>query len=279
MPSLPRPDAVELHWEARGEGPAVVVAPHWAGHPRLNKPLEDDLVRDHRVVTYHPRGTGESTRRGPYDLPTDAADLAVLVPEAAPGAVVVGNADASPRAILAAAEPGSEIDAVITHNAYLRGLAPSDSSEALAESPSVLRALLQMAETGFRAAVHSLMASTNPDFSEEEVQQRVEEVISFTEHDAAVGRLRSWIEDRATPDAAAALEDRLWWLVTPTNPWFPQDLAPRLSALLPLAHVEILEEGPFNRPELTAEVVRRITGGRRGAARPAGGLGEERAGG
>jgi pimeloyl-ACP methyl ester carboxylesterase len=279
MPRLPRPDAVELHWEARGAGPPVLIAPHWAGHPRLTEPLEDDLAREHRVVHYHPRGTGKSTRRGPYSLSVDAADLAAVVQAAAPGAVVVGNADASHRAILAAAEPGCEVAAVLTHNDFLRGLAPSDSSDALAESPAVLRALLQLAETGFRAAVHSLMASTNPDFEEEEVQRRVEEVIAFTTQDAAVGRLRAWIEDRSAPGAAAALGDRLWWLVTPTNPWFPQDLAPRMRELLPHAHVEILEEGPFNRPELTADVVRRITAGQRGAARPAGGSGAAPGGG
>jgi pimeloyl-ACP methyl ester carboxylesterase len=279
MPRLPRPDAVELHWEARGAGPPVLIAPHWAGHPRLTEPLEEDLARDHRVVQYHPRGTGESTRRGPYDLSTDAADLAAVVETAAPGSVVVGNADASHRAILAAAEPDCDVDAVLTHNDYLPGLTPSKSSDALAESPAVLRALLQLAETGFRAAVHSLMASTNPDFEEDEVQQRVDEVTAFTEHDAAVGRLRAWIEDRSAPAAAAALGDRLWWLVTPTNPWFPQDLAPRMHELLPEAHVELLEEGPFNRPDLTAAVVRRITAGPRAAARRAGGPGAAQDGG
>ena len=259
MPRLLRPDGVELHWEERGAGPPVVIAPHWAGHPRLTEPLEADLARDHRVVTYHARGAGESTRRGPYDLATDAADLAALVSEAAPGAVIVSNADASHRSILAAVQPGVEVDAVLTHNEYLPGLARQGTADALAESPAVLRALLQLAETGFRAAVHSLMSSTNPDFGDTEIQRRVEEVVGFTEQDAAVGRLRAWIEDRSVREAAARLADRLWWLITPTNPWFPPDLAPAVRELLPEAHVVTLEEGPFNRPDLTAAVVRRIT--------------------
>jgi pimeloyl-ACP methyl ester carboxylesterase len=239
----------------------VVVVLHWAGHPRLLAPLQDDLARDHRVVLYHPRGNGDSTRAGPYDLATDAADLVAVVETTCPGAVVIGNADSSHRAIYAAREAGSDIAAVLTHNDLLSGLATLDSPDALAESAPVLQALLQMAETSFRAAVHTLMESTNPDFGEVEVQRRVEEVVDFVDRDAAVGRLRAWIEDRAALDAAAELGERLWWLVTPTNPWFPPDLAHRVREVLPRAHVEILDDGPFNRPDLTAAVVRRITTG------------------
>jgi pimeloyl-ACP methyl ester carboxylesterase len=260
MPRLERPDGVQLHWEARGSGPPVAVLLHWAGHPRLLAPLQDDLARDHRVVLYHPRGNGDSTRAGPYDLATDAADLVAVVEATCPGAVVIGNADSSHRAIYAAREPGNHIAAVLTHNDLLAGLATLDSPDALAESASVLRALLKMAETGYRSAVHTLMRSTNPDFSETEVQQRVEEVMNFVDRDAAVGRLRAWIEDRAALDAATELGERLWWLVTPTNPWFPPDLAHRVREMLPRAHVEILDDGPFSRPDLTAAVVRRITG-------------------
>ncbi len=261
MPRLQRPDGVQLHWEARGSGPPVVVVLHWAGHPRLLSPLQDDLARDHRVVLYHPRGNGDSTRAGPYDLATDAADLVAVVEATCPGAVVIGNADSSHRAIYAAREAGSDIAAVLTHNDLLSGLATLDSPDALAESAPVLQALLQMAETSFRSVVHTLMESTNPDFGETEVQRRVEEVVDFIDRDAAVGRLRAWIEDRAALDAAAELGERLWWLVTPTNPWFPSDLAHRVREVLPRAHVEILDDGPFNRPDLTAAVVRRITTG------------------
>jgi pimeloyl-ACP methyl ester carboxylesterase len=260
MPRLQRPGGVELHWEARGSGPPVVIVLHWAGHPRLVEPLAEQLVRNHRVVLYHPRGTGESTRRGPYDLDADADDLVAVAEAAGSGAVVVGNADAANRAIHAAGRPGDAIAAVLVHNSFVRGVPQLDAPGGMAESPSVLQALLQMLETGYRAAVHTLMSSTNPDFGEEEVQRRVEEVMTFSDHEAAVGRLRSWIGDPAALEIAAGLGERLWWLVTPTNPWFPQDLAPRLGELLPRAHVELLEEGPFNRPDLTAAVVRRATG-------------------
>ena len=47
---LERPDGVELHWEERGEGPPVVLAPYWSGHPGVYEDLLSDLARDHRVV-------------------------------------------------------------------------------------------------------------------------------------------------------------------------------------------------------------------------------------
>ena len=259
MPTVTARDGVALHVETRGEGPLVVIAHGLWAPPEVFAGLSGDLATHHRVLTYDARGTGRSDRRGPYDLATDAADLVAVVEAACPGAVVIGNADSSHRAIYAGREAGSDIAAVLTHNDLLSGLATLDSPDALAESALVLRALLQMAETGFRSAVHTLMESTNPDFGETEVQRRVEEVVDFVDRDAAVGRLRAWIEDRAALDAATELGERLWWLVTPTNPWFPPDLAHRVREVLPRAHVEILDDGPFNRPDLTAAVVRRIT--------------------
>ena len=65
MPRLARPDGVEIHWEERGEGPLVVLATQFFGFPEVFEDLLADLAGDHRVVTYHLRGTGESTRRVP----------------------------------------------------------------------------------------------------------------------------------------------------------------------------------------------------------------------
>jgi pimeloyl-ACP methyl ester carboxylesterase len=79
MARLERPDGVELHWDQRGEGPLVVLAPYWSGHPGVYEALLADLARDHRVVTWDARGTGESTRTGPYDMETDCSDLEAIV--------------------------------------------------------------------------------------------------------------------------------------------------------------------------------------------------------
>ena len=43
MPPLERPDGVELHWEEQGEGPLVVLAPYWSGHPGVYEALLSNL--------------------------------------------------------------------------------------------------------------------------------------------------------------------------------------------------------------------------------------------
>ena len=93
MAALRRPDGVEIHREARGEGPLVVIVPYWSMHPSSFEPLLGELAVDHRVVTYHDRGTGASTRRGPYDLDTSAADLEAVIADARGGAVAIAMAD------------------------------------------------------------------------------------------------------------------------------------------------------------------------------------------
>ena len=61
MPNLSRPGDVELHFEERGDGPLVVLAPYWSGQPDVYEGFLSDLSRDHSIVTWDARGTGEST--------------------------------------------------------------------------------------------------------------------------------------------------------------------------------------------------------------------------
>ena len=58
-----------------------------------------DLAPDHRMVSYDLRGTGESSREGPYDIATDALDLAALIEQLGEPAVVLGLADGCNRAV------------------------------------------------------------------------------------------------------------------------------------------------------------------------------------
>jgi pimeloyl-ACP methyl ester carboxylesterase len=260
MARIARPDGVELHCEARGAGPSVVFALPWNAHPRPFAPLLDDLASDHRVILYHPRGTGLSTRTGPYDQDTDAADLAAVVESAGePGLLVLAVLDAVPRSIKAALQLPEAVGTVVASNSMLRVRTPGDATS-MGDSPSVLRAMLQMIETSYRAGVRTVVTTGNPDLDEGELHQRVEEIVEFVEAEAASERLRRWIRDETLVDNARALGGRLWWLTIPTNPWFPADLGERLHDVLPDAHVEALEDGPFSRPDLTAAVVRRVTG-------------------
>jgi pimeloyl-ACP methyl ester carboxylesterase len=90
MPAIERPDGVEIHWEERGRGPLVLIVHQilWS-RPGVYAALIAELARDHKVVTYDPRGCGASTRRGPYDAETDAGDLLAVAEAAGGGAVAL----------------------------------------------------------------------------------------------------------------------------------------------------------------------------------------------
>jgi len=74
-----RPDGVEIAWYETGDGPLIVLANQFFGLWYTFEDLLGNLAVDHRVVRYFLRGTGESTRAGPYDLDTDAEDLAAVI--------------------------------------------------------------------------------------------------------------------------------------------------------------------------------------------------------
>lgn len=262
MPRLSRPDGAELHWEAEGDGPAVVITPHAWGIPELFEPLTRDLARDHRVLRYDARGSGRSSRQGPYDMLTGAEDLAAVTAEAGGPAVVIGLADAPNRATRAAVEHPELIAAVIAIGSAPIARATLHGTEALISSPTVVDAFLDMISTDYRGAMRPLMTAANPQLNEAEVRERVDRLVRYTPQDVAVARLGAWADDDAT-DAGRALGDRLWILTSPVTagPWFPSiDVMDAvLRELLPDAHRVPIEDGIVSRPDLTADVVRTIT--------------------
>src|SRR5204863_8398653 len=110
---LSRPDGVELHWDHRGEGPLVVLCPYWSGHPAVYEGLLSDLSQDHRVVTFDARGTGGSTRRGPYDMDTDGADLEAIVDAAGDHATLLSIANGCNQAVRLGARRPDLVAAVV----------------------------------------------------------------------------------------------------------------------------------------------------------------------
>lgn len=259
MPRIERPDGAELHWEQRGEGPLVVIAQIGYAPPSRLEPLITDLAVDRRVVTYHPRGTGESSRTEPYEIETDAFDLAAVVEAAGPPAVVVALADGCNRAVRAAAERPDLITHVLAPGPPVFGRPPDPerSGDGLAASPPVLVAFLQLLETDYRAALNTMIKNGNPGIDEEGIRVRVDAIAGFSSHEATAARMRAWIADDAWAPAAA-LGERLWVLSHGRNPWFG-DVGELARELLPDAHIELIEDGPFDRPDLTAAAVRRLT--------------------
>jgi pimeloyl-ACP methyl ester carboxylesterase len=261
MPSLTRPNGIEIVWRERGEGPAVVVANLGYAPEALFAPLVDELARDHRVLGYDTRGTGESTRAGPYEIATDVADLLAVVEDAGAAEVVaVGNGDGANRVVKAAAERADLVGtAVVAGNISLP--VEARESEGLVGSQSVLKGLVTLLENDYRAGVHAFVSSGNPELDEATVRERVELIVGHASQEAAVGRIRSWIDDDPT-EAARAIGSRLVLLQHQANPWFAG--TKRAEGLLPEARYRAIEDGPMARPDLTAAAVRELT---RSAAR------------
>jgi pimeloyl-ACP methyl ester carboxylesterase len=258
MPTLRRPDGVELRWEAHGEGPAVVLVNQFIGVPRLYDRLVHDLASDHRVILYDPRGAGGSTRSGPYDLETDAADLEAVVERVGEPAVLLGVSDGNNRAVRLAARRPELAPALVAMAGSSLGQTPT-GSDALAGSLEVLSAFVTLMRTDLRAGVRAMFTTGGGAVDEEWARRRVDESAAYTEAEAAGERLRAWVRDDSTEDARA-LGDRLWILAyAPRNPWFPVDQADRMRATLPDAQVLEVQDGPISRPDITAEVVRGLT--------------------
>ena len=258
MPRISLPDGVSLAWETRGEGPLVVLANQFFGQPETFTGLIEDLVRDHRVVTYNLRGTGESTRQGPYDFETDAADLLAVIEAAGPPALVVAFADGCNRAVRVAARYPELVTAVVSPAGNPVGRQATEGTEALAGSDSVLAALLEMMRTDYRGALRTMFTTANPDWDEERVRQRVGVTVEICPQDAAVPRMRDWIADNVAEEARA-LGDRLWMLEDGTNPWFPIEVARRTRSILPDAHILEVEDGAITRPDIASGVIRGLT--------------------
>src|SRR3954454_14238908 len=138
MPEIERPDGVAIHYEVRGEGPLFVLAPHWSMGPEVFAGLVAALSRDHRVLTYDLRGTGRSTRRGPYDTETDLADLEALL-EAVGGAVgALGLGDAVTRIAKLASRRPDRLDRAICFGAPPVHRSDLGGEQALAGSDNVV---------------------------------------------------------------------------------------------------------------------------------------------
>jgi pimeloyl-ACP methyl ester carboxylesterase len=256
-----RPDGAEIHWETRGEGPIVVIAHHtlWS-FPWVYEDLIADLARDREVVVYDPRGCGQSSLRGPFDLETDAGDLEAVVEAAGEAAVVLGVGDGVNRsARVAAARPDlvAALLAVVPGTAAMLPRDELQESGVIAASDSVIEMLLQMMNTDPRAALRSLVTALNPDFGEAEVRERVDQVADYLSPEAAIGRAHAWLADDLSA-VVNALGDRVSILYGGPDPLFEGALDDRVAELFPEARLEPVADGPISRPDLTAACVRAL---------------------
>jgi pimeloyl-ACP methyl ester carboxylesterase len=261
--AVQRPDGAEIHWQAQGDGPLVVLVHHtlWS-HPGLYANLLTDLARDHRTVVYDPRGCGRSSRHGPYALETDADDLLAVVEAAGEGAVAIAIGDGFNRtARVATARPDlvSHVVAIAPSPAAFLPRVELEGSEILAASDSVMDMLMQLMATDPRAALRTMVAAVNPDLSEDELRKRLDYVADYLEAEASLERAHLFLHDDVGAQVRM-LGNRLLILYGGVDPLFEGALGARVVELYPDARIEQVEDGPVSRPELTAEWVRRLSG-------------------
>jgi pimeloyl-ACP methyl ester carboxylesterase len=253
MPLLTRPDGVALHWEVRGEGPLVVVCPiSYFGSVQIEGFIAG-MARDHAVLTYDVRGTGRSSRSGPYDAETDVADLAALLEDVGPARVGVGTADGTGRLIRLAAWRPDLLESVVVSGTQALSRAPAHG---LAGSRAVLDALVTLMENDYRAGLRAAIERTDSDVSESELRARIDAAERHCPQEAWVGRLRAWIADDLS-EPSAALGERLWILHHGTNPWFGGDVADQRGALPDAGFVEVSDGLRDAAPE-NAAIVRQV---------------------
>jgi pimeloyl-ACP methyl ester carboxylesterase len=250
---LARPDGVELHWETRGDGPPVAVCPvAWAGVGGVAE-FVGDLACDHTVLTYDPRGTGASTRRGPYDVETDAGDLVALLEETGPVLAGIGSADGARRLIRAAAARPELVGTVVVSGLQGIGRPPE---RGLAGSRAVLDALVTLMESDYRAGLRATMERAAPGAEEQALRRRVEEIEAYCPQEAWLERLRAWIGDDLG-ETARALGSRLVILHHGTNPWFGGDVEGERAAL-PEARFVRMSDGLVDAAAENAAAVRSV---------------------
>jgi pimeloyl-ACP methyl ester carboxylesterase len=262
MPSLQRPDGVQIHWETHGEGPLVVIVHHalWS-YPWVYADLIRDVARDHRVIVYDPRGCGQSTRRGPYDPQVDADDLMATVEAAGVRAVAIAVGDGFNRGVRAAAARPDLISHLVAVTPAAAALLPRSEltdSGVIGASDSVVDMLLQMMRTDPRSALRTVLTAVNPGLDEDQIRDRVERVATYVSPEASLDRGRHYMEDDAS-EQARVLGDRLRILHGGTDPLFEGVLGARVAELFPNAHIEVVPDGPISRPDLIAAWVRRVT--------------------
>jgi pimeloyl-ACP methyl ester carboxylesterase len=263
MPELSRPDGAQIHFEVSGEdGPAVVLASYWSWNPSVYEELLSDLASDHRVLTYHLRGTGDSSRNGPYEMEADIGDLEAVAEAVGGPVVMIATADSSNRSVKLAAGRPELVTAVITFGTAPIARKAFEGQEGMLASDTVVDAFVEMLRRSYRGGMRTLMEATNPQMSDDELRDRVAHQVEFCPQEAAVGRLGAWMQDDPAHESRA-LGDRLWIFAAAgvAGPWMPppEELARLTRETLPDANVVQIDPGPISAPHETAEAIRRVS--------------------
>jgi pimeloyl-ACP methyl ester carboxylesterase len=253
MPQLTRNGAV-IHWEERGEGPGLFIAHSMISMPSDFDALLGQLASEHRVVTYDPRGAGKSSRTGPYDITTDAEDMAAVIEEVGHPVVAV-SLGYNPVPLGVVTTRPELVEAVVLVSPPRIGSREGAEDVSLFESDAVVEVMLEMMESNPQGLLRTIISMGNPQLSEAGVRERLEQQLAYGPPEVGVERGKAYLAYDATP-ACAALGRRLW-IIHWESPLAPPDAFKRVRQRLPEAQLVEVEDGPISRPELTAEIVRK----------------------
>ena len=253
MPQLTRNGAV-IHWEQQGEGPRLLIAPSTISMPSDFGALLRQLASDHRIVTYDPRGAGRSSRTGPYDITTDAEDMAAVIEEAGHSVVAV-SLGYNPVPLAVVTMRPELVDAVVLAAPPRLGSREGAEDVTLLESDAVVEVMFDMMENDPQGLLRTVIRMGNPQLSDAGVRARMEQQIAYGPPEVGVERGKSYLAYDATR-ACAALGGRLW-IIHWESPIGTAGALKRLRQRLPAAQIFEVEDGPISRPELTAEIVRK----------------------
>jgi pimeloyl-ACP methyl ester carboxylesterase len=261
MPEISAPDGVTLHWEERGSGPTVLLAPYWNMHPSIFDPIEEVLAQRFRIVRFDDRGTGQSDRVGPYDLETAVADLRAICEEAGPVELALCLVDATNRAVrIADAEPGL-INRVFSIGSAPFGMGALSDSDSLLSSETVVRTYLQQLDADYRGALRAAISGANAQLTEDEVRERVQMQFDYADADAAAVRAREWAMDRDAQEPGRRLGQRLTVCLSKSmggrGSWFPapEEMQPLVREFFPDAQLYWAEDGIVSAPGEVAELM------------------------
>ena len=252
MPQLTR-NGVVIHWEQQGEGPWLLIAHSMISMPSDFDALLRQLAGDHRIVTYDPRGAGRSSRTGPYDITTDAADMAAVIEEAGHSVVAV-SLGYNPVPLAVVTLRPELVDGVVLAGQPRLGSREGAEDVTLLESDAVVEVMLDMMESDPQGLLRTIISMGNPQLSDAGVRERVKQQIAHYPPEVGVERGKSYLAYDATR-ACAALGRRLW-IIHWESPLGTAGALKRLRQRLPAAKIFEVEDGPISRPELAAEIVR-----------------------
>ena len=275
MPVLTARDGVRIHWDERGSGPSVLLAPYWSMHPSVFAPLEAVLEPDFRIIRYDERGTGESERTGPFDLATSVSDLEAVCEEIGPVEVVLCLVNASNSAVrVADAYPG-DLRSVVCMGSAPFGVGTLSDSDSLISSDAVVSAFLQQLDADPRGAIRSALAGANTGLSEDELRARVQAQMDYMDPEASAIRAREWAADSGAVEPGQRLGDRLHVCLSnalggPGN-WFPAaaEMEVVVRENFPDAGVHWTSDGIVSAPGEAAAIIRRVASGERSYDRQA----------